>query len=34
MNRFLLPVIIEKDNDGYVASYPSLQGCYTQGETL
>jgi predicted RNase H-like HicB family nuclease len=32
-NRFLLPVIIEKDSDGYVAFCPALQGCYTQGET-
>ena len=33
MNRFVLPVIIEKDSDGYFAHCPSLQGCYTQGET-
>jgi predicted RNase H-like HicB family nuclease len=33
MNKFTLPVIIEKDEDGYVASCPSLQGCYTQGDT-
>ncbi len=27
-------VIIEQDEDGvYVASVPSLQGCYTQGDT-
>jgi predicted RNase H-like HicB family nuclease len=33
MNKFTLPVIIEKDEDGYFASCPSLQGCYTQGDT-
>jgi predicted RNase H-like HicB family nuclease len=27
------PVIIEKDEDGYFVSCPSLQGCYTQGDT-
>jgi predicted RNase H-like HicB family nuclease len=31
--RFRLPVIIEKDADGYFAVCPSLQGCYTQGNT-
>ncbi len=25
--------IIEKDNDGYFAFCPELQGCYTQGKT-
>jgi predicted RNase H-like HicB family nuclease len=33
MNKFTLPVIIEKDEDGYFASCPSLQGCYTQADT-
>jgi len=28
-----MPIIIEKDHDGYYASCPSLQGCYTQGDT-
>ena len=29
------PVIVEKDEDGfYVAECPSLNGCYTQGESL
>ena len=28
-------VIIEQDEDGvYVASVPSLQGCYTEGDTF
>ncbi len=27
------PVLIEKDGDGYYASCPILQGCYTQGDT-
>ena len=33
MNRFILPVIIEKDKDGYFAFCPDLQGCYTQGDS-
>ena len=31
--RFLLPVVIERDRDGYYAECPVLQGCYTQGDT-
>ena len=26
-------VIIEKDEDGYFAHVPALQGCYAQGDT-
>jgi len=33
LNRFILPVIIEKDKDGYFAFCPDLQGCYTQGDS-
>lgn len=33
MNRFLFPVVIEKDEAGYFASCPTLQGCYTQGNS-
>jgi predicted RNase H-like HicB family nuclease len=33
MSKFTLPVIVEKDEDGYYASCPSLQGCYTQADT-
>lgn len=33
MERYQFPIIIESDTDGYFASCPSLQGCYTQGET-
>lgn len=32
-SSYLLPIIVEKDEDGYFASCPSLQGCYTQGDT-
>jgi len=32
--KYRFPVIIEKDEDGYFAICPSLQGCYTQGDTL
>ncbi|NJL82791.1 MAG: type II toxin-antitoxin system HicB family antitoxin [Chloroflexaceae bacterium] len=33
MNRFLFPVLIEKDEEGYFASCPTLQGCYTQANS-
>lgn len=33
MNVYRFSVIIEKDKDGYFASCPELQGCYTQGNT-
>lgn len=28
-----MPVVIQKDEDGYFASCPVLQGCYSQGAT-
>jgi predicted RNase H-like HicB family nuclease len=33
MRKFVLPVVIEKDRDGYFALCPVLQGCYTQGDS-
>lgn len=33
MTRYSLPIIVQKDNDGYYAECPALQGCFTQGET-
>lgn len=27
------PIIIEKDNDGFYATCPSLEGCLTSGNT-
>ncbi len=33
MQSYNLPVIIQKDESGYFAYCPELQGCYTQGET-
>ncbi|MDP3685456.1 MAG: type II toxin-antitoxin system HicB family antitoxin [bacterium] len=31
----LLPLVVEKDEDGYyVVECPTLPGCYTQGRTL
>ena len=33
MEKYTLPTLIEKDEDGYFASCPALQGCYSQGET-
>ena len=33
MKQYDLPIIIEQDNDGYFATCPELQGCYSQGDT-
>ena len=33
MNTYRLACVIEKDEDGYFAYCPQLQGCYTQGDT-
>jgi predicted RNase H-like HicB family nuclease len=33
MQTYRFSVVIEKDQDGYTAFCPELQGCYTQGET-
>jgi len=33
MNTFRFSVVIEKDENGYFAFCPELQGCYTQGDT-
>lgn len=30
---FRLSVVVEKDEHGYFAFCPELQGCYTQGKT-
>ncbi len=32
--KYLMPVVIEKDRDGYFAFCPLLQGCYTQGSSF
>jgi predicted RNase H-like HicB family nuclease len=33
MKRFTVPIIIERDADGFFVSCPVLQACYTQGAT-
>ncbi len=33
MKQFNLPIIIEQDEEGYFATCPELQGCYSQGTT-
>ena len=33
MKRYNFSIVIEHDKDGYFASCPELQGCYSQGET-
>ncbi len=32
MNSYPLSTIIERDADGFYASCPPLQGCYSQGD--
>ncbi|MBZ0201462.1 MAG: type II toxin-antitoxin system HicB family antitoxin [Ignavibacteria bacterium] len=35
MKNYKFTVVFEKDEDGrFLAICPSLQGCYTEGETL
>ena len=34
MNTYRFAAVIEKDEDGYYAFCPELQGCYTSGETF
>ena len=33
MKTYRFPIMIEKDEEGYFALCPELQGCYTQGST-
>jgi predicted RNase H-like HicB family nuclease len=33
MKHYTLPIIIERDTDGFFVSCPPLQGCYSQGTT-
>ena len=33
MEKYTLPVAIEKDESGYFAMCPALQGYYSQGDT-
>ena len=33
MKRYTLPIIIERDAEGFYVSCPPLQGCYSQGDT-
>jgi len=33
MKTYRFSIIIEKDEEGYFAICPELQGCYTQGDT-
>jgi predicted RNase H-like HicB family nuclease len=33
MRKFRLACVIEKDDDGYIAYCPQLQGCYVQGDS-
>ena len=31
--KYVVPIVIERDANGYYAECPALQGCYTQGDT-
>ena len=33
MSNLTLPIVVEADTDGYYVYCPSLQGCYSQGDT-
>ena len=33
MKTYRFSIIIERDEEGYFAFCPELQGCYTQGDT-
>ena len=33
MKNYRFSVVIERDEEGYYAFCPELQGCYTQGDT-
>lgn len=33
MKKYRLACVIEKDDDGYIAYCPQLQGCYVQGDS-
>jgi predicted RNase H-like HicB family nuclease len=33
MKHYTLPIVIERDEDGFFVSCPALQGCYSQGAT-
>ncbi len=34
MGEYRFAIVVEKDEQGYFAYCPELQGCYTQGETF
>jgi predicted RNase H-like HicB family nuclease len=33
MKKYRISIVIEKDEDGYYAFTPELQGCYAQGDS-
>jgi predicted RNase H-like HicB family nuclease len=34
MKTYRFAIVVEKDEEGYFAYCPELQGCYTQGDTF
>jgi len=34
MQVYRFAIVVEKDEEGYFAYSPELQGCYTQGDTF
>ncbi len=33
MTKYVFPIVIERDKDGYFVFCPDLQGCYSQGHS-
>ncbi len=33
MHKYVFPIVVEKDKDGYSVFCPTLQGCYSQGDS-
>lgn len=34
LNNLIYPAIFEKENGGYIVSFPDLEGCITEGDTI
>jgi predicted RNase H-like HicB family nuclease len=34
MAKYVFPVVLTPENDGYFVNFPDLESCYTQGDNL
>ncbi len=34
MAKYVYPAVFTKEDNGYSVSFPDIEGCYTQGETI